>query len=82
MISKIRFTKEPIIILAMSFFSGRQRGASKIQLTNQQQQNTKIRITLFLAIDTLVTGNLATDPPLPADPGRPRQRTNEQGSVV
>jgi hypothetical protein len=46
MISKIRFTKEPIIILAMSFFSGRQRGASKIQLTNQQQQNTKIRIAL------------------------------------
>jgi hypothetical protein len=46
MISKIRFTKGPIIILAMSFFSGRQRGASKIQLTNQQQQNTKIGIAL------------------------------------
>jgi hypothetical protein len=52
----------------MSFiFSGRQRGASKIQLTNQQRQNTKIRIALFLVIDTLVTGNLATQP---AAPGR------------
>jgi hypothetical protein len=49
------------------YFSGRQRGASKIQLTNQQRQNTKIRIALFLVIDTLVTGNLATQP---AAPGR------------
>jgi hypothetical protein len=70
MISRIRLTKEPIIILTMSFiFSGCQRGASKIQLTNQQQQNTKIRIALFLAIDTLATGNLATQPTAPCRSG-------------
>jgi hypothetical protein len=69
MISKIRLTKEPIIIFAMSFFSGRQHGASKIQLTNQQQQNIKIRIALFLAIDTLVTGNLATQLTAPGRSG-------------
>jgi hypothetical protein len=71
MISKIHFTKEPIILLAMSFiFSGRQRGASKSQLTNQQQQNTiKIRIALFLAIDTLTTGNLAAQSTAPSRSG-------------
>jgi hypothetical protein len=63
MISKIRFTKEPIIILAMSFiFSRRQRGASKIQLTNQQQQHNKNQDRSVLTIDTLATGNLATRP--------------------
>jgi hypothetical protein len=61
MISKIRLIKAPSTSSrSLLFFSGRQHGANRIQLTNQQQQNTKIRIALFLAIDTLATGNLAT----------------------
>jgi hypothetical protein len=81
MISKIRLAKKHYHPRDAFIFSGRQCGASKIRLTNQQHQNTKIRIALFLAIDTLATGNLSRAP-LPTDPERPGQRTNEQGSVV
>jgi hypothetical protein len=43
----------------------------------------KITITLLLAISTLAAGNLAAkSTPPPVDPGWPRQRTNEKGSLV
>ena len=89
MISKIRLAKETIIF-AMSFFfstpnhsnplffSGRQCGASKIRLTNQQHQNTKIRIALFLAIDTLATGNLAAHRSRQIRSGRANERMSRE----
>ena len=43
----------------------------------------KITTSLILAVSTLVAGNLAAkSAPPPADPGWPRQRTNEKGSLV
>jgi hypothetical protein len=43
----------------------------------------KIAITLLLAINALAAGNLAAkSTPPPVDPGWPRQRTNEKGSLV
>jgi hypothetical protein len=43
----------------------------------------KITITLMLALSTLAAGNLfsASTPP-PADPGWPRQRSNDQGRLI
>src|SRR6266567_2478592 len=47
----------------------------------------KITLSLLLAITALATGHLnakksESSTPLPADPGWPRQRTSEQGSLV
>ena len=47
----------------------------------------KITLSLLLAITVLVIGNLAAaskpnESAAPADPGWPRQRTNEQGSLI
>ena len=47
----------------------------------------KNTITLLLAISTLAAGSLAAkskpnETNAPADPGLPRQRTNEQGLLV
>ena len=47
----------------------------------------KTTITLLLAISTLATGNLAAKSKpnaagAPADPGWPRERTNEQGRLI
>lgn len=43
----------------------------------------KITTTLLLAISMIAAGNLAAkSTPPPVDPGWPRQRTNEQGSLV
>src|SRR5438552_2579075 len=43
----------------------------------------KIAITVLLAINALAAGNLAAkSTPPPVDPGWPRQRTNEKGSLV
>src|SRR5450432_167174 len=47
----------------------------------------KIAITLILAVSTLAAGNLAAkskpaETGAPVDPGWPRQRTNEKGSLV
>ena len=43
----------------------------------------KITTALVLAITTLAAGNLAAkSTPPPVDPGWPRQRTNEKGSLV
>src|SRR5450432_418317 len=47
----------------------------------------KIAITLILAVSTLAAGNLAAkskpaETGAPVDPGSPRQRTNEKGSLI
>ena len=47
----------------------------------------KTTITLLLAISTLAAGNLAAKSKpnaagAPADPGWPRERTNEQGRLI
>ena len=43
----------------------------------------KITTALILAVSTLVAGNLAAaSAPAPADPGWPRQRSNEKGNLV
>ena len=48
-----------------------------------REKHMKITTSLILAVSTLVAGNLAAkSAPPPADPGWPRQRTNEKGSLV
>src|SRR6266536_4878554 len=54
---------------------------------SNSDSNMKTTITLLLAISTLVTGNLAAKSKpnaagAPADPGWPRERTNEQGRLI
>src|SRR6476660_285088 len=48
-----------------------------------RKKHMKITTSLILAVSTLVAVNLAAkSAPPPVDPGWPRQRTNEKGSLV